>query len=156
MSGGWLRSLLVDGLLDGVVTVLTFIPVMGIMFLLLSILEDSGYMARAAFVMDRAARLGIGRSRVPADHRRLRLQSAGFGRHTNPIRFPATGAYRHAGAVRGMFRATIGVLVLAHAFFPKYAGLVVFLMYVASGHGHPCWSACCCATPCSAASGPNR
>lgn len=45
VSGGWLRSLLVDGLLDGVVTVLTFIPVMGIMFLLLSILEDSGYMA---------------------------------------------------------------------------------------------------------------
>ena len=41
VSGGWLRSLLVDGLLDGVVTVLTFIPVMGIMFLLLSILEDS-------------------------------------------------------------------------------------------------------------------
>ena len=31
-----------------------------------------------------------------------------------------------------MFRTTIGVLVLAHAFFPKYAGLVVFLMYVAS------------------------
>lgn len=50
--GGWMRSLLVDGVLDGVITVLTFIPVMGIMFLMLSILEDSGYMARAAFVMD--------------------------------------------------------------------------------------------------------
>lgn len=67
VSGGWLRSLLVDGLLDGVVTVLTFIPVMGIMFLLLSILEDSGYMARAAFVMDRAMRaLGLdGRAFLP-------------------------------------------------------------------------------------------
>lgn len=65
--GGWVRSLLVDGVLDGVITVLTFIPVMGIMFLLLSILEDSGYMARAAFVMDRAMRaLGLdGRAFLP-------------------------------------------------------------------------------------------
>lgn len=65
--GGWMRSLLVDGVLDGVITVLTFIPVMGIMFLMLSILEDSGYMARAAFVMDCAMRaLGLdGRAFLP-------------------------------------------------------------------------------------------
>ena len=131
VSGGWLRSLLVDGLLDGVVTVLTFIPVMGIMFLLLSILEDSGYMARAAFVMDRAMRaLGLdGRAFLPI--------IVGFGRHTNPIRFPATGAYRHAGAVRGMFRATIGVFGARPRVLPEIRRSRGLPHVRGFGHGHP-------------------
>ncbi|MFM7712608.1 MAG: nucleoside recognition domain-containing protein, partial [Microcystis sp.] len=54
---GWLIALLADGAGGGVQTVATFIPVIGFMFLFLSILEDSGYMARAAFVMDRLMRL---------------------------------------------------------------------------------------------------
>lgn len=53
---GWFHSLVVDGLIDGIVTIGTFIPPMGIMFICLSLLEDSGYLARAAFVMDRAMR----------------------------------------------------------------------------------------------------
>lgn len=131
--GGWVRSLLVDGVLDGVITVLTFIPVMGIMFLLLSILEDSGYMARAAFVMDRAMRaLGLdGRAFLPI--------IVGFG-----CNLPALAATRalpdsRQRVLTGMLvpfaacSARLSVfLVLAHAFFPKYAGLVVFLMYVVS------------------------
>lgn len=64
---GWLIALLADGAGGGVQTVTTFIPVIGFMFLFLSILEDSGYMARAAFVMDRLMRLvGLpGKSFVP-------------------------------------------------------------------------------------------
>ena len=64
---GWLIALLADGAGGGVQTVATFIPVIGFMFLFLSILEDSGYMARAAFVMDRLMRLvGLpGKSFVP-------------------------------------------------------------------------------------------
>lgn len=133
VSGGWLRSLLVDGLLDGVVTVLTFIPVMGIMFLLLSILEDSGYMARAAFVMDRAMRaLGLdGRAFLPI--------IVGFGCNLPALAATRTLSDSWQRVLTGMLvpfaacSARLSVfLVLAHAFFPKYAGLVVFLMYVAS------------------------
>ena len=133
VSGGWLRSLLVDGLLDGVVTVLTFIPVMGIMFLLLSILEDSGYMARAAFVMDRAMRaLGLdGRAFLPI--------VVGFGCNLPALAATRTLSDSRQRVLTGMLvpfaacSARLSVfLVLAHAFFPKYAGLVVFLMYVAS------------------------
>ena len=63
----WVRSLLVDGVLTGVGSVLSFLPTILILFLLLSILEDSGYMARAAFLMDRPLRkLGLnGRSFIP-------------------------------------------------------------------------------------------
>ena len=133
VSGGWLRSLLVDGLLDGVVTVLTFIPVMGIMFLLLSILEDSGYMARAAFVMDRAMRaLGLdGRAFLPI--------IVGFGCNLPALAATRTLSDSRQRVLTGMLvpfaacSARLSVfLVLAHAFSPKYAGLVVFLMYVAS------------------------
>jgi ferrous iron transport protein B len=53
----WLVVLTAGGLGTGIQTVATFVPIVGIMFLLLSILEDSGYMARAAFVMDRFMRL---------------------------------------------------------------------------------------------------
>ena len=133
VSGGWLRSLLVDGLLDGVVTVLTFIPVMGIMFLLLSILEDSGYMARAAFVMDRAMRaLGLdGRAFLPI--------IVGFGCNLPALAATRTLSDSRQRVLTGMLvpfaacSARLSVfLVLAHAFFLEYAGLVVFLMYVAS------------------------
>ena len=133
VSGGWLRSLLVDGLLDGVATVLTFIPVMGIMFLLLSILEDSGYMARAAFVMDRAMRaLGLdGRAFLPI--------IVGFGCNLPALAATRTLSDSRQRVLTGMLvpfaacSARLSVfLVVAHAFFPKYAGLVVFLMYVAS------------------------
>jgi ferrous iron transport protein B len=53
----WLVVLMADGAGGGVQTVATFIPVIGLMFLCLSFLEDSGYMARAAFMMDRLMRM---------------------------------------------------------------------------------------------------
>ena len=61
------RSLAVDGVLTGVGSVLTFLPIIVVLFLFLSILEDSGYMARVAFVMDKILRrFGLsGRSFVP-------------------------------------------------------------------------------------------
>ncbi|MDY7020383.1 MAG: Fe(2+) transporter permease subunit FeoB [Cyanobacteriota bacterium] len=64
---GWLIAFLADGVGGGIQTVATFIPVIGFMFLFLSLLEDSGYMARAAFVMDRMMRfIGLpGKSFVP-------------------------------------------------------------------------------------------
>lgn len=130
---GWLHGLVVDGLLDGAITVATFIPPMGIMFLLLSLLEDCGYLARAAFVMDRAMRaLGLdGRAFLPI--------VVGFG-----CNLPALAATRSLTDSRQ--RVLVGMLipfascsarlsvylVLAYAFFRDQAGLVIFLMYVTS------------------------
>ena len=72
MVGGWLpegdlRSLVVDGVFAGVGSVLVFLPQISILFLVIGILEDSGYMARAAFLMDRVMRrVGLhGRSFIP-------------------------------------------------------------------------------------------
>ncbi|MEA4928115.1 MAG: ferrous iron transport protein B [Candidatus Limiplasma sp.] len=63
----WVRALLVNGVLTGVGSVLSFLPTILLLFLLLSILEDSGYMARAAFLMDKPLRrIGLnGRAFIP-------------------------------------------------------------------------------------------
>ena len=52
-TGTWIESLIVDGIITGVGGVLIFVPVLMFLYVSLAILEDSGYMARAAFVMDR-------------------------------------------------------------------------------------------------------
>ncbi len=67
VPAGDLRSLLVDGALGGVGSVLVFLPQIALLFLFIGLLEDSGYMARAAFVVDRYVRpLGLqGRSFIP-------------------------------------------------------------------------------------------
>lgn len=63
----WLHALLIDGVCAGVGSVLSFLPIIVILFFFLSLLEDSGYMARVAFVMDKSLRkIGLsGRSFVP-------------------------------------------------------------------------------------------
>jgi ferrous iron transport protein B len=67
MPPGFLRDLLADGVIAGVGTVLAFLPQILLLFLFLSIMEDSGYMARAAFLMDRIMKaIGLtGRAFVP-------------------------------------------------------------------------------------------
>jgi ferrous iron transport protein B len=67
MPAGPLRSLLVDGVLEGVGSVVVFLPQIAILFAFIAILEDCGYMARAAFLMDRLmARCGLsGKSFIP-------------------------------------------------------------------------------------------
>jgi ferrous iron transport protein B len=67
IPAGPLRSLVVDGMVAGVGTTLTFVPQIAILFLFLSIIEDTGYLARAAFIMDRLmSRFGLsGRAFIP-------------------------------------------------------------------------------------------
>lgn len=67
MQHGWLTSMLVDGIVQGVGAVLAFLPNIIILFFFLSVLEDSGYMARAAFLMDKIMhRIGLhGKSFIP-------------------------------------------------------------------------------------------
>jgi len=129
----WVQGLLVDGLLAGVGTVMTFVPVMAVMFAALGVLEDSGYLARAAFVADRAMRsLGL-------DGRALLPLIVGFG-----CNLPALAATRTLPSARqrlltGLLipltscsaRLTVYVL-LAGAFFPDHAGTVIFAMYLVS------------------------
>ncbi len=64
---GWLHSLIVDGIIGGVGAVLGFVPQLAVLMLILSLLEDCGYMSRVAFIMDRAfRRFGLsGKSFIP-------------------------------------------------------------------------------------------
>ena len=66
-AAGWLQSLILDGIIAGVGAVLGFLPQMMVLFLLLAVLEDCGYMARIAFIMDRIFRkFGLsGKSFIP-------------------------------------------------------------------------------------------
>ena len=67
MKAGWLRDLLVDGVIAGVGSVLVFLPNIMILYFFISLMEDSGYMARAAFIVDKLMhRIGLhGKSFIP-------------------------------------------------------------------------------------------
>lgn len=133
LGGGIVEGFLVDGLVTGVGMVLTFVPLMGLMFLLLAVLEDSGYMARAAVVTDRLmGRLGLpGRAFLPL--------VVGFGCNVPAIsatRILPNARHRILTSLLVPFtacsaRLTVFVL-LATTFFPERAGTVVFAMYLVS------------------------
>ena len=61
---GWLSGLIVDGIIGGVGAVLGFVPQMLVLFLMLSVLEDIGYMARIAFILDRVSANSASRERA--------------------------------------------------------------------------------------------
>ena len=125
-----LHSLVVDGIFNGVGSVLSFVPVIAVMFFFLSILEDSGYMARVAFVMDKLLRkIGLsGRSIVP--------MLVGFG-----CTVPGVMASRTLPSERDRkmtilltpFMSCTAKLPIygffTAAFFPKYGGLVMVALY---------------------------
>ncbi len=127
----WIESLFVDGIIAGVGGVLVFVPVMMSLYLALALLEDSGYMARAAFVMDRLMHmLGLhGKSFLP--------MIVGFG-----CTVPAFYATRTLENEKD--RVLTGLLVpfmscgarlpvyalFAAIFFPDNAGAAIFWMYI--------------------------
>ena len=126
------HSLLIDGVFAGVGSVLSFLPIIVVLFFFLSILEDSGYMARVAFVMDKPLRkIGLsGRSFVP--------MLIGFG-----CTVPAVMATRTLSSERDRnmtimltpfmsCSAKIPIYtVFAAAFFPGKEALVMILLYAA-------------------------
>lgn len=124
------HSLIIDGIFAGVGSVVSFLPIIVVLFFFLSILEDTGYMARVAFVMDKLLRkIGLsGRSFVP--------MLIGFG-----CTVPAVMATRTLPSSRDR-RMTILLTpfmscsakipiyaVFSAAFFPRYAALVMGLLY---------------------------
>ena len=125
------HSLIVDGIFTGVGTVLSFLPIIVTLFFFLSILEDTGYMARVAFVMDQLLRkIGLsGRSIVP--------MLIGFG-----CSVPAIMATRTLSSERDRkmtilltpfmsCSAKIPIYgVFSAAFFPRHAALVMIGLYV--------------------------
>jgi len=130
-SPEWATVLLANGLGGGIQTVATFIPIIAFLFFFLSILEDSGYMARAAFVMDRFMRwIGLpGKSFVPL--------IVGFGCNVPAIMATRTLEHRRdrlltiAMAPFMSCGARLPVYVLfAAAFFPQGAQNVVFGLYM--------------------------
>ena len=130
-SPEWLTVLLAKGIGGGLQTVATFIPVIGFLYLFLSVLEDSGYMARAAFVMDRFMHaVGLpGKSFVP--------MLVGFGCNVPAIMATRTLEHRRdrlmtiAMAPFMSCGARLPVYVLfAAAFFPAGAQNVVFGLYL--------------------------
>ena len=127
----WLTVILANGIGGGLQTVATFIPVIGFLYLFLSVLEDSGYMARAAFVMDRFMRwVGLpGKSFVPL--------IVGFGCNVPAIMATRTLEHRRdrlmtiAMAPFMSCGARLPVYVLfAAAFFPSSGQNVVFGLYL--------------------------
>ncbi|NEP03068.1 MAG: ferrous iron transport protein B [Symploca sp. SIO2E9] len=127
----WLKVLLADGAGGGIQTVATFIPVISFLFLFLSFLEDSGYMARAAFVMDRfMGFVGLpGKSFVP--------MLVGFGCNVPAIMATRTLENRRDRLMTIMMNpfmscgARLPVYALfAAAFFPIAGQNVVFGLYL--------------------------
>ena len=126
-----LHSLVIDGIFGGVGNVLSFLPIIVVLFLFLSLLEDSGYLARVAFVMDKPLRkLGLsGKSIVPL--------LVGFG-----CSVPAVMATRTLSSERDRkmtilltpFMSCPAKLPIyaffAAAFFPKTAGLITIGLYI--------------------------
>jgi ferrous iron transport protein B len=127
----WVVSLVVDGALAGVGGVLVFLPVLLILYFCLAVLEDSGYMARAAFVMDRLMHLlGLhGKSFIPL--------IVGFGCNVPGILATRTLENRRDRILTGLLvplmscAARLPVYVIfAAAFFPRHTGAVIFLLYL--------------------------
>lgn len=127
----WMYGLIIDGVCGGVGSVLSFLPQICVLFFFLTLLEDMGYMARAAFIMDRAMRIfGLsGKSFVP--------MLMGFG-----CNVPAMMACRTMESERdrkitlflipfiGCGSRAFTFLVFGAAFFPENADLIVFLLYL--------------------------
>ncbi len=126
-----LHSLVIDGVFQGVGSIISFLPIIVILFFFLSLLEDTGYMARVAFVSDKLLRkIGLsGRSIVP--------MLIGFG-----CSVPSVMASRTLPSERDRkmtimltpFMSCTAKLPIyaffANAFFPKQAGLVMVGLYI--------------------------
>ena len=131
MAPGILRDLLVDGIISGVGGVLVFLPNILILYFFISLMESTGYMARAAFIMDRLMHhIGLhGRSFIPL--------FMGFGCNVPAIMATRTIENRNARMITILIVPLMSCsarlpifLLLAGTFFPHRAGIVLFAMYI--------------------------
>lgn len=127
----WLRALIIDGICNGVGSVLSFLPVIVTLFFFLSLLEDSGYMARVAFVMDKMLRkIGLsGKSFVP--------MLIGFGCSVPAImsaRTLSSERDRKMTIIVTPFMSCSAKLpiygMITAAFFPHHTALILISVYI--------------------------
>ena len=130
MADGWVKDLVIDGVIGGVGSVLVFLPNILLLYMFISLLEDSGYMARAAFIMDRLMhKIGLhGKSFIP--------MIMGFG-----CNVPAVMATRTIESPKSRLITMLIIplmscagrmpvyILIAGAFFPRHAGLVLLGLY---------------------------
>ena len=130
MTDGWFKSLIIEGVIGGVGSVLVFLPNIMLLYLFISLLEDSGYMARAAFIMDRLMhKIGLhGKSFIP--------MIMGFGCNVPAVMATRTIENRKSRLITMLIIPLMSCsgrmpvyILLAGAFFPKHAGLVLLGLY---------------------------
>ncbi len=131
MSNGMLKDLLVDGIIGGVGGVIIFLPNILLLFLFISIMEDSGYMARAAFLIDKLMhKIGLhGKSFIPL--------IMGFGCNVPAIMATRTLENRSDRIITILINPFMSCsarlpvfILLASAFFPNNAGNLIFIIYI--------------------------
>ncbi|PKP16616.1 MAG: ferrous iron transport protein B, partial [Bacteroidetes bacterium HGW-Bacteroidetes-22] len=130
MAEGMLKDLLIDGIIGGVGGVIVFLPNIVLLFLFISLMEDTGYMARAVFIMDKAMhRIGLhGKSVIPL--------LMGFGCTVPAIMATRTLENRNDRMITMLInpfmscsaRLPVYVLLIT-AFFPSHSGTVLFIIY---------------------------
>lgn len=134
MSEGILKDLITDGIIGGVGSVLVFLPNILIMYAFISLMEDSGYMARAAFIMDKLMHnVGLhGKSFIPL--------IMGFGCNVPAIMATRTIESHSSRLITILINPFIScsarlpvLLVLTGTFFPKAPGTALFLLYILGG-----------------------
>ena len=132
MADGPLKDLLVDGIVGGVGSVIVFLPNILILYFFISILEDSGYMARAAFIMDKIMhKMGLhGKSFIPL--------IMGFGCNVPAVMASRTIENRKSRLITMLINPLMSCsarlpiyLVITAALFPEHAGVVLFGLYAA-------------------------
>jgi len=131
MPEGPLKDMLVDGIIGGIGGVIVFLPNILILFFFISLMEDTGYMARAAFIMDKIMhKMGLhGKSFIP--------MIMGFGCSVPAIMSTRTIEDRNSRLITVLVTPLMSCsarlpvyLLLAGAFFPDHAGLVLFGIYL--------------------------
>lgn len=130
MSDGPVKDMLIDGVIGGVGGVIVFLPNILILYLFISFMEDSGYMARAAFIMDKVMhKMGLhGKSFIPL--------LMGFGCNVPAIMATRTIENRKSRLITMLVNPLMSCsarlpiyLLLVGAFFPNHAGLMLLSMY---------------------------
>ncbi len=131
MPDGMVKDLVTDGIIGGVGSVLVFLPNIVLLYFFISLLEDSGYMARAAFIMDRLMhKMGLhGKSFIP--------MIMGFGCNVPAIMATRTIESRKSRLITTLivpFMSCSGrlpvYLLIVGAFFPRYGSLVLLGIYI--------------------------
>lgn len=131
MSDGMLKDLIIDGVIGGVGGVIVFLPNIVILYLFISFMEDSGYMARAAFIMDKLMhKMGLhGKSFIPL--------LTGFGCNVPAIMATRTIESKSSRIITILINPFISCsarlpiyLLFVAAFFPSHSGTVLFLIYL--------------------------